>query len=161
MAPIAEDIKSGLRGIKGAGDALRGSVMEATDQAFDSNPTHPTTVAKQQQHRQTAENGKQGIREADEMIARHESKRKTTAATEPQAAVVANQQDSAPGLAAPGIAAPNPAPENPANAAPYSQQPVETEQQGSRLQGTGRVGQSNAHYTTPGLCPKSKVHVPY
>lgn len=124
--------------------------MEATDQAFDGNPTHPTTVAKQQQHRQIAENGKQGIREADEMIARHESKRKTAAAAEPQAAAVANQQGGAPGVAAPGIAAPNRVPETFANAAPYSEQPLQAEVQGGRLHDTGHVGQANAHYTAPG-----------
>jgi hypothetical protein len=79
MSKIVDDVKSGLKGIRGAGDALRGGLMEATDDAFDNNNKHPITQANQAKNRAIAEKGKQDIRGADEMVARHEWQRKGVA----------------------------------------------------------------------------------
>ena len=75
MSKLVEDVKSGLKGVRGAGDAIRGSVLEATDQAFEKNPHDPDSVAHQQQNHAITEKGKQDIRGADEMIARREWER--------------------------------------------------------------------------------------
>ncbi|EEU41600.1 uncharacterized protein NECHADRAFT_53945 [Fusarium vanettenii 77-13-4] len=76
MSKLVEDVKSGLKGIRGAGDAVRGEVLKATDQAFEKNPDHPTTVESRTENEATAEKGKKDLRGADEMLARHEWKRK-------------------------------------------------------------------------------------
>lgn len=78
MSKLVDDVKSGLKGIRGAGDAVRGGVLEATDQAFEKNPHEPETIAHEQKNRAIAEKGKQDIRGADEMIARHEWEHKGT-----------------------------------------------------------------------------------
>ncbi|KAK8073964.1 hypothetical protein PG994_004863 [Apiospora phragmitis] len=74
MSKIVDDVKSGLKGIRGAGDAIRGSAMEATDQAFDNNSNHPQTQLSQAKNRGIAEKGKQDIAGTDHMVARHEQK---------------------------------------------------------------------------------------
>ncbi|KAI0105362.1 hypothetical protein F4776DRAFT_475378 [Hypoxylon sp. NC0597] len=72
MSKIVDDIKTGLKGIRGAGDAIRGEVLEATDQAFDNNQNHPETRASQAKNRVVAEKGKQDLRSVDDMLARRE-----------------------------------------------------------------------------------------
>ncbi|KAF4343554.1 hypothetical protein FBEOM_2463 [Fusarium beomiforme] len=72
MSKLVEDVKSGLKGIRGAGDALRGEVLDATDQAFDPNPNHPETLKDRIDNRTVAEKGKQDMKNADNMIARRE-----------------------------------------------------------------------------------------
>ncbi|KAM5522523.1 hypothetical protein FOXYSP1_16414 [Fusarium oxysporum f. sp. phaseoli] len=72
MSKLVEDVKSGLKGIRGAGDALRGEVLDATDQAFDTNPQHPETLKDRVDNRTIAEKGKQEMHGADNMIARRE-----------------------------------------------------------------------------------------
>lgn len=74
MSKLVDDVKSGLKGIRGAGDALRGNLMEATDQALDPDSGHPAAQASQSKNRAIAEKGKQDIAGADEMIARREQK---------------------------------------------------------------------------------------
>lgn len=76
MSSLIDDVKSGIKGIHGAGEAIRGKTLEATDQVFDKNPTHPETVVKQQDNRNIAEKGKQDIRGADETLARREWEKK-------------------------------------------------------------------------------------
>ncbi|KAF4465566.1 hypothetical protein FALBO_7586 [Fusarium albosuccineum] len=76
MSKIVEDVKSGLKGIRGAGDAIRGEVLEATDKAFEKDPTHPATQESQAENRAILEKGKKDMRGADEMVARHEWERK-------------------------------------------------------------------------------------
>ncbi|KAK9787916.1 putative CsbD-like domain-containing protein [Seiridium cardinale] len=104
MSNIGNDIKSGLKGIHGVGEALRGSVNEAADQALDTNTKHPaaqmppapddvpSTCAKKEwltpgagqesqlKNRGVAEKGKADIAGADNMIARHEVKHQGTGA---------------------------------------------------------------------------------
>lgn len=79
MSRLVDDVKSGLKGIRGAGDAVRGSVLEATDQAFEKNPNDPESVAHRQRDRAITEKGKADIRGADETIARHEWEHKASA----------------------------------------------------------------------------------
>ncbi|KAI0130413.1 hypothetical protein BJ170DRAFT_593923 [Xylariales sp. AK1849] len=76
MSKLVDDVKSGLKGIRGAGDAVRGTVLEATDQALDNNTKHPATQESQMKNHAIAEKGKHDIRGADEMMARHEWQKK-------------------------------------------------------------------------------------
>lgn len=73
MSNLAQDIKSGLKGIKGAGDAVRGSVLQAGDELFDpKGANHPDTVAAQAKNRTIAEKGAAEAKAADNDIgARH------------------------------------------------------------------------------------------
>lgn len=128
MSKIIDDVKSGLKGIKGAGDTVRGSLMEAADQTFEPNQQHPSVMARNEKHRATAEKGKMDVEGADAMVGRHEWNRKDRA-TQRQAAATMPEADQgttgyddtvphaeAPGttvpatagtgMAAPGIAAP-------------------------------------------------------
>lgn len=96
MTGIIDDVKSGLKGIRGAGDAIRGTAMEKTDEVFDNDNNHPQTQLSQAQHRGIIEKGKQDIAGTDHMVARHEQKHgKDTAtgaaaASEPVASSTAN-----------------------------------------------------------------------
>ncbi|KAI1137661.1 hypothetical protein F5Y05DRAFT_77044 [Hypoxylon sp. FL0543] len=76
MSKIVDDVKTSLKGIRGAGDAIRGEVLEATDQAFDNNQNHPVTQASQAKNKAIAEKGKQDVKGVDEMFARREWERK-------------------------------------------------------------------------------------
>lgn len=75
MSKVVEDVKSGVKAVRGAGDALRGSVMEVADQAFDSNPSHPKTAAAQTKNHTLAEKGKQDMHVADAEIGARERQR--------------------------------------------------------------------------------------
>lgn len=81
MSNIAQDIKSGLKGIKGAGDAVRGSVLQAGDEIFDpKGSNHPDTAAAHAKNRAIAEKGAAEARAADNDIgARHGPGSKNTA----------------------------------------------------------------------------------
>ncbi|OTA58957.1 hypothetical protein K449DRAFT_385497 [Hypoxylon sp. EC38] len=82
MSKIVDDIKTGLKGIRGTGDAIRGEVLEATDQAFDNNQNHPETQASRAKNRDIAEKGKQDLRSVDDMLARREWERKGVASVD-------------------------------------------------------------------------------
>ncbi|KAH7129152.1 hypothetical protein EDB81DRAFT_808783 [Dactylonectria macrodidyma] len=112
MSKIIEDVKSGLKGIRGTGDVLRGEAMEAADQAFEKNPQHPAVQESHTENRAVYEKGKQDMRGADNMIARHEWKHK--------AADEAGRREAA----AHG-------------AAPSTTQPIPTSDHGSDAMGTG------------------------
>lgn len=73
MSNIAQDIKSGLKGIKGAGDAVRGSILQAGDELLDpKGANHPDTAAAQAKNRTIAEQGAAEVKAADHDIgARH------------------------------------------------------------------------------------------
>lgn len=68
MPKVVEDIKAGLKGVKGAGDAIRGSTMEATDELFDQGANHPQSAASQTKNRALAEKGVQDAKMADSDI---------------------------------------------------------------------------------------------
>ncbi|KAI2615313.1 hypothetical protein GGR54DRAFT_642333 [Hypoxylon sp. NC1633] len=87
MSKIVDDVKTGIKGIRGAGDAIRGGVLEATDQTFDNNQNHPETQASQAKNRAITEKGKQDVRSVDDMLARREWERKGVSGTEATAPV--------------------------------------------------------------------------
>ncbi|KAI1160816.1 hypothetical protein F5B18DRAFT_630946 [Nemania serpens] len=74
-----EDVKAGVKGIRGAGDALRGNLMQAADQAFDGGNKpgrqDPTTQASELKNQAIADKGKRDINVADDMLARRERER--------------------------------------------------------------------------------------
>lgn len=72
MSKLVDDVKSGLKGIRGAGDALRGEMLEATDNAFEKDTNNPQTIAKHEENRRLEQKGRNDMRGADEMIARRE-----------------------------------------------------------------------------------------
>ncbi|KAF7533792.1 hypothetical protein G7054_g6772 [Neopestalotiopsis clavispora] len=74
MSSIGKDIKTGLKGIHGVGETLRGTVNEAADQALDTNAKHPASQESQLKHQGTAAKGKAEVDGADSMLARHEAK---------------------------------------------------------------------------------------
>ncbi|CAH0002506.1 unnamed protein product [Clonostachys byssicola] len=112
MSNIIDDVKSGLKGIKGAGDTLRGSLMEAADQTFEPNQQHPSVVARNEKHRATAEKGKMDVEGADAMVSRHEWNRKDratqrqAAATMPEGNQATAYDDPIPRAEAPGTTVP-------------------------------------------------------
>lgn len=73
MSNIVQDIKSGLKGIKGAGDAVRGNILQAGDELLNpKGADHPDTVAAQAKNRAIAEKGAAEARAAQQNIgARH------------------------------------------------------------------------------------------
>lgn len=68
MSKAVQDIKSGLKGIWGAGDAIRGGAMEATDQLLDQDPNDPQTQASQAKNRAIKEEGLRKATAADSDI---------------------------------------------------------------------------------------------
>lgn len=72
MSGIAQDIKTGIKGVRGAGDALRGGLMEATDEVFDNNQRHPTTQQSELENKTISAKGKADMKGVDNMLARHE-----------------------------------------------------------------------------------------
>ena len=87
MSRLGEDIKAGVKGIRGAGDVLRGEVMGATDKIFE-NKHDARDAHAQAKDRAVTEKGKADLRGMDEMFARREWERKgvpppTTASTAP------------------------------------------------------------------------------
>lgn len=68
---IAQDIKAGLKGIRGAGEAVRGSTLEATDELFDNDQKHTETQASKLQNQTIKEKGKQDLKGADGVIGGH------------------------------------------------------------------------------------------
>ncbi|KAI1279021.1 hypothetical protein F5Y07DRAFT_360201 [Xylaria sp. FL0933] len=75
---VVDDVKTGIKGIRGAGDALRGSLMDATDQAFDNKQNHPETQASQLKNQTLTEKGKREMQAVDDRLAQHEQKREAT-----------------------------------------------------------------------------------
>jgi len=72
---IVDDVKTGLKGIRGAGDALRGEMMAATDQAFDNNQNHPETKASELKNETIREKGKADMQAVDDRLAARERER--------------------------------------------------------------------------------------
>ncbi|KAI0418992.1 hypothetical protein F5X98DRAFT_335793 [Xylaria grammica] len=72
---IVEDVKTSVKGIRGAGDALRGNLLGATDQAFDNNQNHPDIAASKLKNQTIAEKGKRDVQAVDDRLAEHDQKR--------------------------------------------------------------------------------------
>lgn len=68
MSKAVQDIKSGLKGIRGAGEAIRGGAMEATDQLLEQNANHPQTQASTAKNQAIKEKGMQEATGADHDI---------------------------------------------------------------------------------------------
>lgn len=80
MSKVADDVKAGLKGVRGAGEAVRGGVMEATDELLDRNPDHPQTRVSETQNQAIKEKGKAQLAGADATIGHHHGTRSKTAA---------------------------------------------------------------------------------
>lgn len=78
--PIGQDIKTSLKGIHGAGEALRGSVNNAADQALDTNEKHTSAQQSQLKNESITQKGKSDLAGVDNMLARHEAKHQVTGA---------------------------------------------------------------------------------
>lgn len=90
MSRLVDDVKTTLKGVKGAGDAIRGDLLDATDKAFEKDPNDPTSIATNTKNQAIREKGKQDVRKADEMFARREWERKRGA--EPGVGTPANTE---------------------------------------------------------------------
>ncbi|KAI0203331.1 hypothetical protein F4808DRAFT_458094 [Astrocystis sublimbata] len=75
MSKIIDDVKTGVKGIRGAGDAIRGNLMQATDQAFDNNQNHPQTQASELKNEALAHKGKGDMQAVDDRLASREHER--------------------------------------------------------------------------------------
>lgn len=96
-----DNVKAGLKGLRGAGDAARGSAMEAKDQTFASKSNHPQTQnSASKNHATAAEKGQQDLRHADEILARHKQAKAAQGARQPlpqgRPAPAAQNYDEAP-----------------------------------------------------------------
>lgn len=79
MSKITDDIRAGLKGIRGAGDVIRGKAMEAADNLFDPKTHETETNASKARNRALADQGVQDIKDADRVIT---GKQKTDADAE-------------------------------------------------------------------------------
>lgn len=86
MSKVADDVKAGLKGIRGAGEAVRGGAMEATDELLDRNPDHPQARASETENQAIKEKGKRQLASADNTIGHHHGTRSKTAAANAAAA---------------------------------------------------------------------------
>lgn len=72
MSNLAQDIKSGLKGLQGAGDAIRGKALALGDELDPKGADHPDTVAAHAKNRALADKGAAEVKAADGDIgARH------------------------------------------------------------------------------------------
>ncbi|KAI0405498.1 hypothetical protein F4802DRAFT_562044 [Xylaria palmicola] len=94
---IVEDVKTGVKGIRGAGDALRGNLMGAADQAFDSNQNHPETQASELKNQTIADKGKKDMQAVDERLAGREQEREARKLNQPGFGLAENGAGAAKG----------------------------------------------------------------
>ncbi|KAI1818626.1 hypothetical protein GGS20DRAFT_527989 [Poronia punctata] len=73
---IIDDVKTGAKGIRGAGDTLRGEMMAATDQMFDNNQNHPQTQASEVKNESISQKGKADMQAVDDRLANREREHK-------------------------------------------------------------------------------------
>lgn len=67
----ADNVKTGLKGLRGAGDAVRGGVAQTVDQAFDPQPDHPKTKGNVTRNHAIAEKGEGDLHDAGQMLSQH------------------------------------------------------------------------------------------
>ncbi|KAK2602327.1 hypothetical protein N8I77_008871 [Diaporthe amygdali] len=79
MSKVTEDIKAGLKGIRGAGETIRGGAMEVTDELLDKNPNHPQAQASATKNQAIKEKGKQQLASADSTIGQQHGARSQAA----------------------------------------------------------------------------------
>ncbi|KAK7749648.1 hypothetical protein SLS53_000226 [Cytospora paraplurivora] len=92
---IAQDIKAGIKGIHGAGEALRGETLQATDELFDNSNKHTETEASKLKNEAIAEKGKRDYKNADDLIGKHHGVASTTATTDASTNTVRGSQGTA------------------------------------------------------------------
>lgn len=95
MSKIVGDVKSGIKAVRGAGDTIRGSAMEVTDQALDSNSNHPETVASRAKNRSITEKGKQDMKIADEEVGLREREKEANRGVAGSASTIPGHQPAA------------------------------------------------------------------
>ncbi|KAI2627138.1 hypothetical protein GGS21DRAFT_528739 [Xylaria nigripes] len=61
ISKIVDDVKTGLKGVRGAGDALRGDIMAAADQAFGRVHNQAQTQASVLKNQAIADKGKRDM----------------------------------------------------------------------------------------------------
>jgi hypothetical protein len=105
MSKVAKDVKAGLKGIRGAGEAIRGDAMEAADELLDQNPNHPQTQVSQAKNEAIKEKGKEQLANADETIGHRHGTRSKTAAANANANANARGGTAAPVATSEGVAA--------------------------------------------------------
>lgn len=79
MSKIIDDVKAGVKGVRGMGDVLRGEMMGRTDKVFESRaskPGHEADVRSQAKHQAISDKGRQDVQGMDDMFARREWSRK-------------------------------------------------------------------------------------
>ncbi|KAI9897244.1 hypothetical protein N3K66_008266 [Trichothecium roseum] len=76
MTRLMDDVKSGLKGIRGAGEVIRGEALEATDRAFERDPHHPAVAASTAENRGVSDQGRRDVKGMDEMFAKREWEKK-------------------------------------------------------------------------------------
>lgn len=89
---IGEQVRSGLKGIYGAGEAIRGTAMEEVDKALDPKSSSKTGSSENQA---IAEKGKADMKAADETIGHNHGVNSASANTAP--ATSAGAHSTAPG----------------------------------------------------------------
>ena len=72
MTRIVDDVKTGLKGIKGAGDTLRGGAMEAVDATFENRGNADAAAAAHGRNQGLMEKGRQDLGHVDQAISEHE-----------------------------------------------------------------------------------------
>ncbi|KAI0391880.1 hypothetical protein F5Y17DRAFT_460378 [Xylariaceae sp. FL0594] len=72
---IIDDVKTGLKGIRGAGDALRGEVLAATDQAFENRNNDTQTRSSELKNEAIRDKGKADMQAVDDRLAARERER--------------------------------------------------------------------------------------
>ncbi|KAI1765665.1 hypothetical protein GGR53DRAFT_254138 [Hypoxylon sp. FL1150] len=72
MSKYIQDFITAIKGIRGAGDTIRGEVMDATDRVFANKFNHKETEEAQAKNRALAQKGRQEMRDADLLIGRHD-----------------------------------------------------------------------------------------
>ncbi|KAI0018035.1 hypothetical protein F4780DRAFT_752970 [Xylariomycetidae sp. FL0641] len=81
MSKLIDDAKTGLKGIRGAGDALRGGAMGALDQAVHTRENAPETAAAQQKNAAITERGAAEMQQAENAFESRRNHQPTTTTT--------------------------------------------------------------------------------
>ena len=76
MTRLIDDVKSGIKGIRGAGEVIRGEALEAADRAFERDPHHPAVAASAAENRGISDQGRRDVKGMDEMFAKREWEKK-------------------------------------------------------------------------------------
>ncbi|OAA63416.1 hypothetical protein SPI_03579 [Niveomyces insectorum RCEF 264] len=73
MSQLVDSVKDGLKRVRGAGDAIRGEFMEASDKALETDPNHAQAAASQSKHHALAQKGLEDMSGRSAMSTRQET----------------------------------------------------------------------------------------